>query len=367
MSLAAELRFFDRTKVLHGGRPYVFFGGTDYHRLASHPEVLRAFGEAVLTEGLSCAGSRLTTGNHPLLARLEAETAAFLGAGSVSACSGGYLANTVALEAVRDDYWRFFLDSGAHASLATGAETLPMDRVHLFRGDPGELATEIKLNLKPRERPLVLTDGVVGGTGRLAPLQAYWELVGPLGGTLLVDDSHGLGVVGPGGQGSPAQAGLPSDACIQTGTFAKAFGAFGGLVAGPADLAGKVAARSRAFVGATPIPPPLAAAALRSIGLLREHPEWITGLQARMVEVRRRLGALGFPMADSTAPMVSVTHHDQARNQRLCAILLDAGIYPSLINYPGCPPGGHFRFAFSSVHTDPEVELLIQSIALSCP
>ena len=367
MPLAAELRFFDRTKVLHEGRAYVFFGGTDYHRLASHPEVLRACQEAAWTEGLSCAGSRLTTGNHPLLVRLETKTAEFLGAGSVAACSGGYLANTMAVEAVRDDYWRFFLDAGAHASLASAAEMLPQDRVHPFRScDPGDLATALRLNLRPRERPLLLTDGVLGGSGQLPPLLAYWEAVRERSGALLVDDSHGLGVVGPGGQGSPAQAGLPREAFIQTGTFAKAFGAFGGLVAGPAALAGKVAARSRSFVAATPIPPPLAAAALRSIELLREHPEWITGLQARMRAVRDRLSALGLPMADSMAPMVSVNHHDETKNRRLYGILVDAGIYPSFINYPGCPPGGHFRFAISSAHTDAEVELLIQSLALSC-
>ena len=368
MSLAAELRFFARTQVLFEGRPLVFFGGTDYHRLASHPEVVRALQEAAQSEGLSCAGSRLTTGNHPLLARLEARTAEFLGRGSVTACSGGYLANTVAVEAVRDDYWRFFLDAGAHPSLASAAECLPRDRVHPFRGfEPEDLARELRLNLRPGEKPLLLTDGVVGGSGQLPPLLAYWQLVREQGGALLVDDSHGLGVVGPGGLGSPALAGLPPGACIQTGTYAKAFGAFGGLVAGAAGLAGKVAARSRAFVGATPIPPPLAAAALRAIGLLQEHPEWITGLQARMARVRERITALGFPAVDSPAPIVSVTHGDVRRNRRLRTILLKAGIYPSFINYPGCPPGGHFRFAFSSVHTEAEVDALLRAIASSCP
>lgn len=367
MPLAAELRFFARTQVLWEGRPHVFFAGTDYHRLASHPEVIRAFQEAAQEEGLSCAGSRVTTGNHPLLARLEARTAEFLGAGAAMVCSGGYLANTVALEAVSGDYQRFFLDAGAHASMASAVANLPPDRVHRFRDtDPGDLARVLTRHLRPGERPLVLTDGVVSGSGQLPPLAAYWDQVRDPGGALLVDDSHGAGVVGPGGQGSPSHAGLPREACIQTGTYAKAFGGFGGLVAGPKALAGKVVELSRAFVGATPIPPPLAAAALRSLELLREHPEWIAGLQARTLAARRRLGELGFPVSASPAPILSVTHLDERKNRRLGALLAQAGIYPSFINYPGCPPGGHFRFTLSSVHTEDEVERLLQAIALSC-
>ena len=80
MALGPELRFLDRTKVLHEGKPYLFFGGTDYHRLASHPDVLRVVQEVAGSDGLSCAGSRTTTGNHPLVAELERRLAAFLGA-----------------------------------------------------------------------------------------------------------------------------------------------------------------------------------------------------------------------------------------------------------------------------------------------
>jgi 7-keto-8-aminopelargonate synthetase-like enzyme len=367
MPLAEPLRFIDRTRVLSGGKAYLFFAGTDYHRLGSHPEVIRAFQEAALAEGLSCAGSRVTTGNHPLLDQLEAGTAAFLGAGSAALCSGGYLANTVAVEAIGAHYQRFFVDAEVHASMAQAVAGLPRERVHPFQGaDPPSLGRELALHLRPRERPLVLTDGVVSGSGALPALGAYWELIRDRGGKLLVDDAHGLGVVGATGKGSPEQAGLPAEAWIQTGTYAKAFGVFGGLVAGSASLAAQVVARSRAFVGATPMPPPVAAAALRSMALLRAHPQWITGLQARTLAARRRLAELGFPAVDSPAPILSVTHLDVGKNRRLRTLLLKAGIYPSFINYPGSPPGGHFRFTLSSVHTDEEVERLLQAIALSC-
>lgn len=367
MPLGAELRFVERTRVVHRGRTYLFFGGTDYHRLGTHPEVLRAFQEAAGSDGLDCAGSRVTTGNHPLLVRLEKQVGRFLGGREAALCSGGYLSNSVALEAVRDDYQRFFLAEGAHASLASPAETLPRGRVHAFRsGDPEHLARLLRQRLRPGERPLVLTDGVLAGNGWLPPLAAYWEALRDLDGKLLVDDSHGIGVLGRSGKGSPEEAGLPPEAFLHTGTLSKGFGVFGGLVAGARGLMDQVMERSRAFVGATPIPPPAAAAALRALEVLKSQPALIRTLRARALRVRAQLAGLGFPGPDSPAPIFSVTYRDEARNRRLGAILKGHGIYPTFINYPGCPPGGHFRFTLSSAHTDEEIDLLVNAIGESC-
>lgn len=367
MPLGPELRFLDRTKVLHEGKPYLFFGGTDYHRLASHPAVLRALREVAESDGLSCAGSRTTTGNHPLLPELERKVAAFLGAGEAALCSSGYLSNAVALEAVAGEFQRFFIDGGAHSSLAAPAGRLSREAVITFRhADLEDLTRGLKARLHPGERPLVLTDGVVPVDGEMPPLRAYWEAVRDFGGALLVDDAHGIAVVGPTGKGSPEEAGLPGGSFIQTGTLSKGLGAFGGLVAGQAGLAGKIVERSLAFVGGTPIPPPLAAAALRSIEILHESPGLITGLRGRMLRVRERIRAMGFRIPSSPAPILSITHHDVNKNQRLRSLLFERGIYPPFIHYPGSPPGGTFRFAVSSAHAEEEVDLLLETIGMSC-
>lgn len=367
MPLGPELQFIDRTKVLHDGRPCLFFGSSDYHRLSSHPEVLRASLEVCASGGLRAGGSRTTTGNHPCHVRLEAATAAFLGTEESAICANGYLSNTIALEATATEFQRFFLDEGAHASVRDAVDGLPRDQVHLFRrSDPEHLREQLKTQLRPGERPLVLTDGVDFGTGAIPPLAAYWEIARNHGGMLMVDDAHGMGVAGPTGKGSVEEALLPAEACLLTGSYAKAFGAFGGLLAGPAGLFAKVVDRSRTFTGATPLPPHLAAAALRSLELLREHPDMITGLRTRTFRARERIRAMGLPSCDSPAPILSVTHLDEAKNQRLGALLLRNGIYPTFTIYPGCPPGGHFRFALSSLHADADVELLLEAIELSC-
>jgi len=367
MALGPELRFVDRTKVLHEGKPYLFFGGTDYHRLSSHPDVLRAVREVAETDGLSCAGSRTTTGNHPLLVDLERRLAAFLGTGAAVTCPSGYLSNAMALEGMAGDFQRFFIDGSAHSSLTAPVARLPREAVLTFKHtDPEDLERLLKESLCPGERPLVLTDGVVPVDGEMPPLGAYWEQVKQFGGALLVDDAHGIAVVGPGGKGSPAEAGLPAEAFVQAGTLSKGLGAFGGVVAGPPALAAKIPEKSLTYVGATPIPPPLAAAAIRSMEILRANPGLIGGLRARALRAREHLRAMGFRVVSSPSPVLSVTHRDTGKNLRLRSLLLEREIYPTFTNYPGSPPGGHFRFALSSAHTEEEIDLLLQTIGLSC-
>jgi 8-amino-7-oxononanoate synthase len=368
MPVGPELRFLDRTHVMFEGKPYLFFGGTDYHRLASHPEVVAACRQEAESGGLSSAGSRITTGNNPLYARLEARLANFLGTAEVVLCSGGYLSNTVALEGLADDYQRFFMDSDAHVSLRSAARGLASERVSTFRhADPDDLSRQIRSSLHSGERPLVLTDGVASYNGELSPLEAYWEIIRNRGGLLLVDDAHGIGTIGPSGKGSPEEAHLPPVAFVQTGTLSKALGTFGGLVAGPAGLAARIMDRSQAFAGATAIPPPIAAAAIRSIEILQANPGMMSGLQMRATRVRERLRAMGFDTGSSPAPIISITHRDTAKNERLRLILLEDGIYLPLIrDYPGSPPGGHLRLTLSSVHTDQDVERVLEAVARSC-
>ena len=368
MPVGPELRFLNRTHVLFQGKPYLFFGGTDYHRLASHPEVVAACRQEAESGGISSAGSRITTGNNPLHERLEEKLSSFLGTEEAALCSAGYLSNTVALEALADDYRRFFIDSDAHVSLRGPARCLAPGRVSTFRhADPGDLSRQIQSSLHSGERPLVLTDGVASSDGELTPLGEYWEIVRNRGGLLLVDDAHGIGTVGPSGKGSPEAARLPPAAFVQTGTLSKALGTFGGLVAGSTGLAARIMDRSQAFVAATAIPPPIAAAAIRSIEILQANPGMISGLQTRTTHVREKLRAMGFVTGSSPAPIISITHRDTARNERLRVILLEHGLYLPLIrDYPGSPPGGHFRLTLSSVHADQDIARLLEAVAQSC-
>jgi 7-keto-8-aminopelargonate synthetase-like enzyme len=359
--LGPELVFTGRTEVVFRGETLTFFAGNDYHRFSTHPEVLRTLTEAAAQYGLNCAGSRATTGNHPLYNQLEATAAAYLGAEAAALCSAGYLSSTALLQAVGDQFTHVFLDEKAHSSLVDAARQSGLPITVFPHADPEGLRDALKSTLQTRYRPLVATDGVFANTGVIPPLADYAALIEPYNGRLLIDDAHGLGVVGPTGKGSFEEAGIPRALIYQTGTLSKGLGGFGGIVAGSRELIELMRRRSRAFIGSTPPPLPVAAATIRAIEILATEPFHVARLRAVSLRIKPQLRELGFTISGGPAPICSVTYLNEEKNRSLYHHLLTCGIYPSFINYPGCPPGGHFRFTLSSIHSDDQIDRLVEA------
>lgn len=350
-----ELTPAGRTEVLFQGRKLTFFAGNDYHRLSSEPEVVEALCEAARRYGISAAGSRVTTANHPLLLELEDALAGFLGAEAVALCASGYLSNTAAVQAVAPEVGRVLLEAEAHSSLVEAAAQSGL-AVERFRSrDPDALAEALRRGA----RAAVLCDGVAPSTGDLAPLQEYVSLAERHGAPLIVDDAHGAGVLGERGRGTPEEAGVAG--VIQTGTLSKAFGGSGGFVAGPDAVISELRRRSAAFIGATPMALPLAAAGLAALGVLHREPERLRVLRKRALALKERARDLGREPAEGAAPILSVA---VASPNKLRSHLLDRGIYPPFIRYPGAPAGGHFRFTLSSRHSEEEVARLHDALRI---
>jgi 7-keto-8-aminopelargonate synthetase-like enzyme len=364
--LGPPLTFIRRTHVLFEGRELSFFGGNDYHRLSSHPAVVNALVGAAQQYGLASAGSRMTTANHPLYLTLEHQIASFLGVEAAALCPAGYMSNSILVQAIARDYSALFLDEKAHASLVEAA-TLSGLPAHRFRHQsPDDLVDLCSRELRPGDRPLVLTDGVFPSTGHCAPIAAYVEIAQRYGGDVVMDDCHGIGVLGASGKGSSEEAGLPPQSAMVTGTLSKAFGCFGGIIAGSAALIERVHACGSGFIGSTPIPLPVAAAAIRAVELLTSEPERIARLRTRTLSFKSELRSLGFAVSETSSPISSVTFLDADRNGALYDLLLSQGIYPSFITYPGCPPGGHFRFTPSSEHSDEQIGGLLDVLRHVC-
>jgi 8-amino-7-oxononanoate synthase len=363
--LGPPLTFVGRTGVLFEGQDLTFFGGNDYHRLSRHPEVVQALIDGVTRYGLNSSGSRVTTGNHPLYAELEAKLAALLGAEAVTLLPAGYMSNAALLAAVVDEFTVLLLDEKAHPSLREAAAQSGRRTVVFRHTSPDALAAHCAQTLQPDDRPLLLTDGVAANTGDLAPLADYLEILRPWNGRLHVDDCHGLGVLGATGKGSGEAANISRDLYYQAGTLSKAFGSFGGIVVGSAALTASLRKRSMGFIGSTPMPLPVAAAALRAVEILAAAPEMVLHLAERAQMFKAFLRTLGFRAAEGASPICSVTFFDEARNQTLSRLLLANGLYPSFINYPGCPPGGHFRFTLSGAHTEDQIAALRTAIEAS--
>jgi 7-keto-8-aminopelargonate synthetase-like enzyme len=210
-----------------------------------------------------------------------------------------------------------------------------------------------------------MTDGVFPAQGEIPPLDQYGEIVGRYDGKILIDDAHGMAVVGKTGKGSWEEKGIPRDLIYQTGTLSKGFGVFGGIIPGKLQPISQIQEKSLAFVGATGLPLPLAAGAIKSIDYMLSHREVIIDLQKRALALKNQFRQLGFDLPQSPAPIFSITFYDENKNRRLYDLLIKNGIYPPFINYPGAPQGGHFRFIITRITTPEQVNLLFETIQSS--
>jgi 7-keto-8-aminopelargonate synthetase-like enzyme len=337
----------------------LYFGGSDYLRLSWHPEVRRAMAEAVERQGPSACASRMTTGNVPVYGRLEEALAGFFGVRSATLTSSGYLAPLVVVQALAGDYTEVLLDERAHACLVDAARWTGLP-VRTFRHrDPADLERG-RRGCGRGARVLVLTDGLFTHSGEVAPLAEYLERLSPSD-TLVVDDAHGLAVLGEEGRGSCEWSGVDLQRCVVTGTLSKGVGVYGGVVLGKASVRRAILERSGIFTGNTALPPPCASGVLAALGVLdREGRERRQRLRRNSTWLRERLREDGYAVADGPGPMVSVATRTAAEARRWCARLRLAGVHPPWIRYPNGPAPEFFRFALSSEHTEEQVARLAE-------
>lgn len=360
--LGPEVAFVDRDYIIFEGRKYLYFGGTDYHRLSTNPTIIHEVARASAEYGISATGSRTTTGNHRLYGELEQCIAGFFKTESAIVFSNGYLSNTIMLEGIQDKIDRIFIDEDAHSSLLMAVRLSGKPFYSFNHTDVDDLESKIKNELKPKEIPIVATDGVFAAKGEIPPLKEYEKLIEKYNGKLLLDDAHAMATVGPTGKGSWEYENVKRKNIHQTGTLSKGFGVFGGVITDSKDSIEKIKAHSSAFCGSTSIPLPIVSAAKISLSILLEKPRLISKLQQRALTFKRKLQKVGFELPVSPSPIISVTHFDEKKNKVLEKRLLENYIYSPFMDYPGSPKGGHFRFALTSNHTDEQIQLLYNII-----
>jgi 8-amino-7-oxononanoate synthase len=244
--------------------------GNDYLGLSRHPDVIAAASAALKAYGLGATASRLVRGSVDVHAELEAALAEFLGCQAALVYSSGYLANLGAVRAFAVEDSQIASDAHNHASLVDGCRLAGRDgtRTAVYaHADAAALAAA--MDPAPGHKAVV-TESVFSVHGDLAPLPALHAVARAHGAILCVDDAHGLGVVGPGGAGGVAMAGLAREPdVVVTATLSKAFGSAGGVVAGPAAFVRHLVETSRSFIYDTALPPPAAAGALAALDLIR--------------------------------------------------------------------------------------------------
>ncbi len=359
MTEAEPLQQVRRTYVRYRGQTLSYFGGCDYFRLASHPEVLRAVSEGLRRYGLNVAASRVTTGNHEIYAKLEKELARFFQAETALLTSSGYVTNLIAAQALARQFSHALIDERAHAALKDAAEALNCPVLKFKHRDVTDFAHAVQ-RCGTGVKIIALTDGMFSHNGAVAPLKAYLKLL-PRDGLLLVDDAHGAGTLGRNGRGAVELEGISRQRVIQCVTLSKAFGVYGGAILGSRKIRTQLT-NSRAYIGSTPLPLPLAFAATTSLGLVRREKKLRQGLNKNAAFIKTALRRAGFELPDWPGPIIPLHFNDPKQSARLQRALQAARILPPLIHYPGAPANGYFRFVISSEHTASQLQNLARTL-----
>jgi 8-amino-7-oxononanoate synthase len=277
----------------------------DYLGLARDKRVAGAAAAASLKWGAGSTGSRLVTGSTELHTELELELASFCGTQAALVFSSGFLANLAAVTALTGPGTAIVADQLIHASLIDGTRLSKADVAAVGHCDPAAVTNA--LATRKKQRAVVVTDSVFSVDGDLAPLARLAEACGKHGAALLVDDAHGLGVVGDGGRGAVHAAGLAgAPNVVMTVTLSKSLGAQGGAILGPRRVIKHMVDTARGFIFDTGLAPGSVAAALAALRVIKEEPERPGQARQNAIDLAERLRAAGLTVSEPAAAVVSV-------------------------------------------------------------
>ncbi|MGW6918444.1 8-amino-7-oxononanoate synthase [Kitasatospora sp. NPDC054939] len=368
---AAELRAAaGLTRVLRSrpaDDPVLDLASNDYLGLTRHPAVTGAAAEAARRWGGGATGSRLVTGTTALHTRLEEELAEHCGVEAALVFSSGYTANLAALTALTDPDTLIVSDAYNHASLIDGCR-LSRSPVHRApHSDPQ--AVRAVLAERTQRRALVVSDSVFSVDGNAAPLAALSAAARAHGAALLVDDAHGLGVLGPGGSGALAAAGLAgAPDTVATVTLSKSLGSQGGAVLGPRRVIRHLVETARTFIFDTGLAPAAAGAALGALQLLRAEPHRAERAREVARLLSARLTAAGLLASEPDAAVVSVRAPGPEAAVAWAADCRRAGLAVGCFRPPSVPDGiSRLRLTARGDLTDAQIDEAVAIIAATAP
>jgi 8-amino-7-oxononanoate synthase len=343
----------DGVWVERNGRRLLSFSCNDYLALAHHPAVKEAAVAALERYGVGAGASRLVTGNHPLFAELEARLARLKQTEAACIFGSGYLANLGIIPALIGSEDLMLVDELSHACLWAGTQ-LARGKVLPFRhNDLDHVEALLAKHRAQHAHALIATDGVFSMDGDLAPLPALAALAQRYEGWLLVDDAHGLGVVG-GGRGSVFADGRRAEVPLQMGTLSKALGAYGGYLCASQPVIDLIRNRARTLIYSTGLPPAIVAAAIAALDLIEREPALC---DQPLRKAKSFTAFAGLPGAQSAIVPVVIGEPDATL--RAARLLEGEGFLVVPIRPPTVPAGtARLRLTFSAAHPDAEVERL---------
>lgn len=357
----------DCTRATIRGREVIMIGSNNYLGLTHDPRVIEAALDATRRYGTSCTGSRFLNGTLELHEVLEDRLARFMGMESAAVFSTGFMVNLGVLAALVGKGDVVFCDRENHASILDGAR-LAFGETRKYRHDDLNELERMLAETPADTGKLIVVDGVFSMNGTISDLPGVVRLARKYGARVMVDDAHGIGVLGKRGRGTAEHFDLLDDpqggVDLVMGTFSKSLASIGGFIAGRADVVHYIKHTARALIFSASPTPANTAAALAALTILEEEPSRMTRLHEISSRVRREFAALGYDTLGSETPIVPVLIGSDEDTFAFWKMLDSEGIFANPVVPPGTPAGkGLIRTSYMATHKDDEISRVIEVFA----
>jgi 8-amino-7-oxononanoate synthase len=347
-------------EVICEGKPMVMMSSNNYLGLTSHPKVVEASIEATRKFGTGCAGSRFLNGTLALHEELEGRLAAFFRKDAAIIFPTGFQANLGAISSLvsRDDV--VIIDRLNHACIFDGCR-LSYGQIRKFRHSDMEDLERV-LDLNKDRNMLVVVDGVFSMEGDIAPLPEMVRLTRKYGAGLMVDDAHGIGVLGAGGRGTAEHFGVENDVDIIMGTYSKSLASIGGCIAGDSTTIEYLKHHARSLIYSASLPPSNTAAVLAALDIVENEPERREKLWSNSNYIRDGLKSLGLDTLETETPIIPVLIGDDMLALQFWRELFDRGLFATPVIPPAVPKGmSLIRTSCMATHTHEHLDRALEA------
>ena len=350
------------TEVIMSGKKVLMFGSNSYLGLTNHPKVIEASVEATRKYGTGCAGSRFLNGTLDLHLEFEKELAEFVGKEDAIIYSTGFQVNLGVVSCVtgREDY--IICDELDHASIVEGRRLSFSNTLKYKHNDMDSLEKELQ-KCKPESIKLIVVDGVFSMEGDIANLPEIVRLAKKYNASVMVDEAHGLGVLGDHGRGTCNHFGVTDDIDLIMGTFSKSLAAIGGFIAGDKSIINYLRHNSRSYIFSASNTPAATAAAKAALQIMKTEPERIEHLWDITNYSLNRFRELGFEIGHTSTPIIPLYVRDMEKTFLVTKMLFDEGIFVNPVIPPACSPEDTLvRFALMATHTKEQIDIAVEKL-----
>ena len=351
----------DGCHVVIDGKPAISVSTNNYLGLAQDPRVVAAARDALERFGIGCTGSRFLNGTFDLHKTLEREISTFLNREDSIVMSTGFQANQGAISCLLGRKDVAFSDRENHASIYEGCAVAPGKTVRYQHNDMDHLEYYLK-KYSDVEGKIIITDSIFSMSGDIANLPAIVKLAKDYGANVMVDEAHGLGVMGESGKGVASYYGLEDEIDIYMGTFSKSLGSIGGFISAKSKITEFIRHKASAFIYTAALPPASVAGVIEGLDIMIKEPERMDKLQENANYIKRGFFDMGFQVNNNSIPIVPIKIGEEALTLYLNRLLFDDGVFAGVAVSPVVPPlNAMIRTSYTSAHDQKDLDTVLAS------